>query len=296
MKWSVSDEWEGDRADKVLARLTGRSRSDARRALEEGTVTIGGVEVAPRHRVAVGEEFVGEIPDHHTPLEPEPIDFGVRFEDQHLAVIDKPAGLVTHPGAGHRAGTLAGGLLHRWPQIRGVGVEDRWGIVHRLDRDTSGLLVVALTAAAYDELSGAIKRRRVTREYLCLVSGRPATPTGTIDAPILRDRQRPTRMRIGPGGRQSVTHYALERSWENNALLRVRLETGRTHQIRVHLTSIGLPVAGDRTYGSGGRSHRLFLHSTRLGFTHPVTREEVEVESPLPEDLESVLAQLDSTD
>ena len=289
MSWPVPAEWDGDRADKVLAHLSGRSRSDARRALEEETVTVDGTSVSARYRVAEGEAFVGEIPDRHTELEPEPVAFGVAFEDQHLAVIDKPAGVVTHPGAGRQTGTLAGGLLDRWPEIRGVGVENRWGIVHRLDRDTSGLLVVALTTVAYEGLSEAIRLRRVTREYWCLVSGTPSSPTGTVEAPIMRDPHRPMRMRIDAEGRPAVTHYRVERSWDGGALLRVTLETGRTHQIRVHMTSIGLPVAGDRTYGDGSKDHRLFLHATRLAFDHPVTGQPIDIESALPEDLASVL-------
>lgn len=289
MNWPIPAEWVGDRADKVLAHLSGRSRVDARRALEEATVTVDGTSVAARYRVAEGETFVGEIPDRHTELEPEPVAFGVVFEDRHLAVIEKPPGVVTHPGAGRQTGTLAGGLLHRWPEIRGVGVENRWGIVHRLDRDTSGLLVVALTTAAYEGLSEAIRLRRVTREYLCLVSGSPPSPTGTIEAPIMRDPHRPMRMRIDAEGRPAVTHYRVERSWDGGALLRVTLETGRTHQIRVHMTSIGLPVAGDHTYGDGSKDHRLFLHATRLAFDHPVTGRPIDLESSLPEDLASVL-------
>lgn len=289
MTWPVPAEWAGERADKVLAHLSGSSRADARHALEEATVTVDGTPVAARYRVTEGEAFVGEIPARHTELEPEPVAFGVAFEDRHLAVIEKPPGLVTHPGAGRQTGTLAGGLLHQWPEIRGVGVENRWGIVHRLDRDTSGLLVVALTAMAYEGLSEAIRLRRVRREYLCLVSGSPTSPTGTIDAPIMRDPHRPMRMRIDAEGRPAVTHYRVERSWDGGALLRVTLQTGRTHQIRVHMTSIGLPVAGDRTYGDASKEHRLFLHATRLAFDHPETGEPIDIESALPEDLAAVL-------
>jgi 23S rRNA pseudouridine1911/1915/1917 synthase len=285
----VPAKWAGERADKVLAHLSGRSRADVRQALEEATVTVDGTPVAARYRVVEDETFVGEIPVRHTELKPESVAFGVAFQDRHLAVIEKPPGLVTHPGAGRQTGTLAGGLLHRWPEIRGVGVENRWGIVHRLDRDTSGLLVVALTAMAYEGLSEAIRLRRVTRQYLCLVSGSPPSPTGTIEAPIMRDPHRPMRMRIDAEGRPAVTHYRVERSWDDGALLRVTLETGRTHQIRVHMTSIGLPVAGDRTYGDGSKKHRLFLHATRLAFDHPETGEPIDIESALPEDLAAVL-------
>jgi len=285
MKWPVPEEAEGERADKVLAHISGHSRATVRRALETGAVKLSGEVIEPRRRVGIGEEFEGELEKPYIPLEPEPVPFGVVLEDHDLAVIDKPTGVVTHPGAGHLTGTLAAGLLDRWPRIRGVGDQDRWGIVHRLDRDTSGLLVVALTAEAHVGLSAAIKRHDVTREYLCLVNGTPASPTGTVDAPIGRDPRRPTRMSIDRDGRYAVTHYRVEDSWGSSTLLRVTLETGRTHQIRVHLASIDLPVAGDRTYGSGPHDHRLFLHATRLAFLHPVTGEEIDVTSPLPPDL-----------
>ena len=288
MRWLVPEDAEGERADKVLAHISGHSRSTVRLALETGAVTLSGEAVEPRRRVSIGDEFVGVLEKLHVPLEPEPIDFGVVFEDDDLAVVDKPTGVVTHPGAGRRTGTLAAGLLHRWPSIRGVGDEDRWGIVHRLDRDTSGLLVVALTAEAHLGLSAAIKRRDVTREYLCLVNSAPASPTGTVDAPIGRDPRRPTRMSIDRDGRHAVTHYRIEDTWGSATLLRVTLETGRTHQIRVHLASIGLPVAGDRTYGPGPHHHRLFLHSTRLAFVHPVTAAAIDMTSPLPSDLASL--------
>jgi 23S rRNA pseudouridine1911/1915/1917 synthase len=209
-----------------------------------------------------------------------------------VAVVDKPFGVVTHPGAGETGPTLAAGVLHRWPAVRGVGEADRWGIVHRLDRDTSGLLVIALDAAAESGLRQAIREHRVVREYLALVHGAPATPTGTIDAPIARDPTRPTRMRLDPTGRPAVTHYRVERSFAAFTLLRVTLETGRTHQIRVHLAAIGLPVAGDRVYGRVAGAPRLFLHAARLELDHPVTGVRVVANSPLPSDLAAVLATL----
>jgi 23S rRNA pseudouridine1911/1915/1917 synthase len=288
MRWIVPSEAAGQRADKVLAHISGHSRSAVRQALETGTVTMGGAIVQPRFSVSPGDEFVGEFVDTHVPLQPEPVAFEVLFEDDGVAVVDKPAGVVTHPGAGRRTGTLAAGLLHRWPSIRGVGEEDRWGIVHRLDRDTSGLLAVALTEEAFIGLSAAIRQREVTREYLCLVEGSPASPTGTIDAPIGRDPRRPTRMSVDASGRQAVTHYRFEEEWGTGSFLRVTLQTGRTHQIRVHLASIGLPVAGDPTYGRGSNEHRLFLHSTRLAFQHPVTGVSVDEVSALPADLEAL--------
>jgi 23S rRNA pseudouridine1911/1915/1917 synthase len=290
MTWAVPPEWDGERADKVLARVAEVSRTAARAALESGDVVVDGEPVEPRTKVGEGAVFTGVIPEITQPLEPEPIAFEVPYEDDDVAVIEKPTGLVTHPGAGNSGGTLASGLLYRWPHIRGVGAEDRWGIVHRLDRDTSGLLVVALTADAYIGLSEAIKRRDVMRQYLALVAGRPETATGTVEAPLGRDLRRPTRFRIDPDGRSAVTHYRIESEYEHTTLLRLTLETGRTHQIRVHLSSIGLPVAGDATYGRPNLSSRLFLHATRLRFEHPVTGVTVDIESSLPDDLVAVLA------
>lgn len=292
MKWDVPADMAGERADRVLAIVSGAARSACRRALETGDVLVDGARSRPRDRVAAGSVMTGSIPDRRSPLEAEPVEFGVAYEDEHLAVIDKPAGVVTHPGAGIATGTLAGGILHRWPGVRGVGTEDRWGIVHRLDRDTSGLLVVALSAQAYTGLTEALQRREIRREYVCLVCGVPPAETGTIEAPIGRDPRRPTRMAVNRAGREAVTHYQVDEYWNDAALLRVTLETGRTHQIRVHLASIGLPVAGDGVYGRPAASPRLFLHSARLGFEHPITGKTVECSSPLPADLASVVAGL----
>jgi 23S rRNA pseudouridine1911/1915/1917 synthase len=213
----------------------------------------------------------------------------VLFSDEHLLVVDKPAGVVVHPARGHRAGTLA----HALAEVA-VGGEDaaRAGIVHRLDRDTSGLLVVARSEAVHRALRAALQTRAITREYLALVEGRPPARTGTIDAPLGRDRRVRTRMSSDTDTpRSAVTHFSLERALPRTTLLRVRLETGRTHQIRAHLQAIGHPVVGDPDYGTPGRLglQRQFLHATRLAFAHPVTGEEIDVSSPLPDDLRAAL-------
>lgn len=293
MRIVVPAEYDGKRCDVILSRLAAISRAQARDLIASGGVTRDGIQVAaPREAVAAGTviDFVPVPPP--APLRPEAVPFEVVYEDAHLAVIDKPAGVVTHPGAGETGPTLAAGVLHRWPSVHGVGAEGRWGIVHRLDRDTSGLLVVALDSEAERGLRAAIKEHRVVREYLALVHGVPAAPNGSIEAPLGRDPVRPTRMRVDAAGRAATTHYRIEERLGDLTLLRVTLETGRTHQIRVHLATIGLPVAGDRVYGRAAGSPRMFLHATVLRFDHPVTGAVVEAVSPLPADLTAVRAGL----
>ncbi len=285
----------GERADKVLAGLAGVSRSRARRLLEEGKATCDGEPVAPGRPLAAGRELLVDLSEAGGQLEPEEVLFEVRYEDRHVAVVDKPAGVVVHPGAGREGGTLAAGILQRWPQVRGVGEEGRWGIVHRLDRDTSGLLVIALTAEAWVALRSAINRHRVERTYLALVHGDPEAASGTIDAPLARDPRRRGVVRVATPGRPSRTHYRCLARWPaaGRSLLEVRLETGRTHQIRVHLAAIGHPVVADPVYGRGDRdAGRLFLHASRLCFTHPIGGETIEVHSPLPPDLQAVQDEL----
>lgn len=291
MRIVVPDDYGGERLDRTLGRLGGVSRAAARRLIEGGGVAVDGIVVDTLRRpVTPGEVIEFEPAVTEELLAPVPVDFAVVYEDAHLAVIDKPTGVVVHPGAGDPGPTLAAGILHRWPEVRGVGDEGRWGIVHRLDRETSGLMVVALTAASHAGLRQMVRRREVTREYLALVRGTPPAPSGTVDAPLDRDRRRPTRRRVAFGGRPARTHYRVEEALGDWTLLRLTLETGRTHQIRVHLASIGLPVAGDRVYGIATGSPRMFLHAQRLAFDHPVGGDRIDVASPLPPDLaEAVL-------
>jgi 23S rRNA pseudouridine1911/1915/1917 synthase len=297
MKAPVPADLDGERADLVVARLAGIARAPARRLVEEGAALVDGVAVAPSSRLAAGAVVEVEVPEPGPLLVPEDVPFAVRYEDGDVAVVDKPAGVVVHPGAGRAGGTLAAGLLRRWPSLEGVGQPDRWGIVHRLDRDTSGLLVVGLTAASHAALQQAVKDRAVERSYLALVHGRPPAATGTIDAALDRDPSRTGRFVVSRTGREARTHYRRVASWAEVSLLDVRLETGRTHQIRVHLASVGMPVAGDPLYGRpGGPSPRLFLHATRLAFVHPVTGDRIEVESPLPDDLAGVVVELGRAD
>lgn len=291
----VPAELAGERADKALASLAGLSRSHARRLLEEGAATLDGEVVAPRRPVAAGQRLRYAAAAVQPGLLPEDVPFAVRYEDRHLAVVDKPAGVIVHPGAGRVSGTLAGGILHRWPQVQGVGETDRWGIVHRLDRDTSGLLLVALDGEAWSALRRAVSRHEVERVYLALVHGLPQAASGTIDAPLGRSARSRGVVRVDAGGRLARTHYRVRERWPaaRLALLQVVLETGRTHQIRVHLASIGHPVVSDPAYGRGDRlAPRIFLHATRLAFDHPITGARIEVASPLPPDLAAVIAGL----
>jgi 23S rRNA pseudouridine1911/1915/1917 synthase len=257
--------------------------------LSTGAVRVDGEVRAKSHRLEGDEEVEFEAPSSEPLLEQEPMDLRIAYEDEHLLVVDKPAGLVVHPGAGRPSGTLVHGLLDR---LAG-GPEDRPGIVHRLDRDTSGLMVVALTEEAYRRLRALVSRRKLEREYLALVAGRPRSRQGLIEAAIGRDRNDPTRRSLDTDSpRDAITHFELLQLLPAHALLRVRLETGRTHQIRVHLAAIDLPVVGDPVYGVPGLGlGRQFLHASRLAFDHPVTREPIEVESPLPPDLADALEQ-----
>jgi 23S rRNA pseudouridine1911/1915/1917 synthase len=226
-------------------------------------------------------------------LQAEELPLRIAYEDEHVLVVDKPAGIVVHPSPGHATGTMVQGLLGR---TAGGEDEDRPGIVHRLDRDTSGLLVVARTEEAYTRLQEQVRNRELERRYKALVRGRPRSRRGRIEAPIGRDRHDPTRQSLDTDTpREAVTHFEVERLLPKHALLDVRLETGRTHQIRVHLAAIELPVVGDPIYGIADEQlKRQFLHAWRLAFPHPVTGEPVDVESPLPPELQSALARFDS--
>jgi 23S rRNA pseudouridine1911/1915/1917 synthase len=286
----VSEADAGRRLDAVVAALPGvGTRTHAERLVGKGAVLVDGERRAKSHRLEGGEELVVELPDETTALEPsdEPLD--VVFEDEHLLVVEKPPGLVVHPAAGHEGETL----VHRLARLGAAGGDpERPGIVHRLDRDTSGLMVVARSDAVYARLVEEIRERRVERRYLALVRGAPRSRTGRIDAPIGRDRGDRTRRSLDTDtAREAVTWFELRERLGERSQLEARLETGRTHQIRVHLESIGLPVCGDPVYGVRGDLglERQFLHAHRLRFTHPVTGEQIDVASPLPSDLAAAL-------
>jgi len=291
LRFLVAEADAGKRLDRTLAeRDEVGSRSAAMRLLAGGHVTVDGVRSGKSRRLETGSVVEVELAPEHAPLEPEQVTVPVVLEDDHLLVVVKPAGMTVHPGAGVTKGTLAGQLL----ALGASGGDDpeRPGIVHRLDRDTSGLLVATRSEEAFRALQEAIRKREVDRRYLALVRGAPRSRTGRIDAPIGRDRRDPTRRSLDTEEpRDAVTYFELLESMPEHALLEVRLETGRTHQIRVHLQAIDLPVAGDSVYGVRGdlELNRQFLHAHRLRFDHPVTNVPVVLESPLPGELAAAL-------
>jgi len=312
----VPPESAGERLDRFLAQLPEiGSRAVAERLLGGGAVLVDGRARAKSYKLEGGERLEFEPPPAPTStLEPEAMDLVVPYEDEHLLVVDKPAGIVVHPARGHARGTLVHGLLAldaeggvagstggqaagARPKDPGAaygvagGAPDRPGIVHRLDRDTSGLLAATRTGEAYERMSQLVRERALERTYLALVEGRPRSRRGRIDAPIGRDRHDPTRISLDSDSvRDAVTHFEVEELFDRHALLRVTLETGRMHQIRVHLQAIDLPVVGDRVYGRADASlGRQFLHAAELVFPHPITGARVETVSPLPNDLRSYL-------
>ncbi len=287
----VPDELGGTRADKVLAEMLAVSRSVAREIIDGGGAVVGGIAVKPAQKVAPGTVILALLPEPEPDIEAdESVKFRVVYEDDDVSIIDKPAGLVVHPGSGRGSGTLVNGLMALYPEIVGVGQRDRWGIVHRLDRDTSGLLIVARTQHAYDSLISMMKGREVSRRYLSVVRHTFTNTIGTIDAPIGRDPANPTRMYVEASGRSARTHYRRLAEWtrHNATMLSVSLDTGRTHQIRVHMRSIGHPVIGDRIYGRQGvlgDPGRPWLHARQLALRHPTTGREMDFLSQLPLDL-----------
>jgi 23S rRNA pseudouridine1911/1915/1917 synthase len=290
LELSVPAEAAGNRLDRFLAEPLG-SRAQAQAAIDSGWVTVDGRLRPKRHTVRAGERIVvrrDPVPGGAGPPAAT-VPYAIAFEDDHLLVVDKPAGVVVHPARGHHTGTLSQALADR-----AAGGDEPWraGIVHRLDRDTSGLLVVAKSDAVHRALKALLAARGLHREYVALVQGHPPARTGTIDAPIGRARRDRVLMSIDTDDpREARTHFEIERLLPRAALVRVVLDTGRTHQIRVHMAAIGHPVSGDPQYGTAGEFglRRQFLHAARLAFTHPVTEEAVDVRSHLPDDLAAAL-------
>lgn len=294
----------GERLDRALSTLLEVSRSEVATWITDGRVRVDGTVVRTRSaKVADGAAI--EVPrprlaDGHTELVAEPeVAIEVVHVDDDVIVVDKPPGLVVHPGAGHRTGTLVQGLLARYPEIASVGPDpDRPGIVHRIDKDTSGLLMVARTPDAYDDLVAQLQARVVEREYVALLWGRFDVGAGMVDGGIGRSRRDPTKMAVAAAGKPARTRYEVVDTFAHPvevSLVRCRLLSGRTHQIRVHMQSIGHAVVGDTTYGGARQSFpvpRMFLHAARLGFVHPRSGEELRFDSALPADLDEALARL----
>lgn len=295
VRFVVAPSSGGGRLDAILAeRDELESRAEAQRLIDAGAVLVNGEAKAKRHRLAPGdvvEASLGPEPRAPGELRAENLDVPIVFADETLVVVDKPAGMVTHPSKGHDEGTLVHGLLGAG--IAGGDDPDRPGIVHRLDRDTSGLMLVARTERAHRRLSRMMRDRDIERRYLALVHGE-FPPALTVDRPIGRDPRRRTRQAVVPvGGREAITHFRTIERIGSLTLIEARLETGRTHQVRVHLEAAGHPVVGDPLYGQGRPARglaRQFLHAYRLSLPHPETGEELAFESPLPVELDAVLA------
>jgi 23S rRNA pseudouridine1911/1915/1917 synthase len=303
VEWIVEPEQAGERLDRaVTAHLDGLSRSYASSLVESGAVRVNGLAISrPSQKLKAGDEVAVDVPaPRPTTVEAEQIPLTVVYEDADLLVVDKPAGMVVHPAPGHSGGTLVNALLAHVPGIElDMGDEARPGIVHRLDKDTSGLIVVAKRRSAHDALSRQMAARTMHKEYIVVVVGTPQPPQGVVDAPIARDPRDRQRMGVVAGGRHARTRYSVENVLQGYSLVRATLDTGRTHQIRVHLASIGHPVLGDPVYGKRTLKdaarlglRRQFLHAHRLGFTLPSSDEWREFVSPLPEDLAGVLERL----
>jgi 23S rRNA pseudouridine1911/1915/1917 synthase len=292
----VTQAEAGQRLDVFLAGASGLSRARVQRLIQAGQVLVGGHPQKPRHRVGPGERIQLHVPPA-TPLQltPEAIPLDILHEDDDLIVVNKPPGMVVHPGAGRSTGTLVHALLAHCGTLAGIGGVERPGIVHRLDRDTSGVLVVAKTETAHHSLSRQFKTRLVKKRYLALVHGQVQQDSGRIEAAIGRREHDRKRMGVRVrGGREARTAFRVLRRSPNMSLLALDLETGRTHQIRVHLAHIGHPVVGDRVYGGrqerqkgrldGSQAERQMLHAWRLAFQHPTTDAWVEFTAPVPED------------
>lgn len=310
MSWIITAEQNGLRADVIVAEATGLSRSAAARLLEEGSVLLGGKPCAKNAKLCAGDELSIELPEPEpTEALPENIPLDIVYEDEDIVVVNKPQGMVVHPAAGNESGTLVNALLyHCGASLSGIGGVIRPGIVHRIDKDTSGLLVVAKNDAAHLHLSDQLKTHTVSRVYEAIVLGNLKTDSGTVNAPIGRhptDRKKMAVLRgTGVHAREAITHYSVVERFGQLTHVRCELETGRTHQIRVHMSSLGHPLLGDGVYGGAGTRfeathksliHGQCLHAGRLKLIHPRTGEHMEFSAPLPDDMAQLLELLRRT-
>lgn len=299
---SVSASSSGQRLDFYLAERQGEiSRSLAQRLIENGRVQVNsGPCLDKNYRVKIGDRICFSLPPLQEPIaKPEVLPLDIIFEDSYLLVVNKPRGMVVHPAPGHSSGTLVNALLYHCADLSGIGGVARPGIVHRLDKDTSGLLLVAKNDPAHSSLSSQLKNRQLQRQYIALVCGRVIPAAGRIEAPIGRHPRNRKKMAVIAGGREAVTRYRVLKEYEHCSLLQLNLETGRTHQIRVHLAQHGNPVVGDFVYGQGickGVPAALLfkhaLHAFKLSFSHPRNKEKIELQAPLPLEFRAILRYL----
>lgn len=290
-------EASGERLDRLIAeQVPDLSRTRIQTLIKEGRVTVNGGPSKPAYRIEGGERIAIFLPPPVTSaVLPEPIPLDVLYEDADLIAINKPAGMVVHPAYGHDSGTLVNAVLYRWPELREVGDEYRAGIVHRLDKDTSGVIVIARTPRAHRALAEQFAARSIEKKYLALVEGLPDSASGRIEAPIGRDPQQRKRMAAVRGGREAVTEFRVLEYYAEHALLEVHIHTGRTHQIRVHLAFIGHPVVGDTVYGYRKQRIKLqrhFLHAAEMTVRSPSTGQPLTFRAPLPADLQDILDNL----
>ena len=299
IRLTVTSEEAGQRADSLLARrLEGLTRSAAARLLEEGRVTDRGRPAAKNLRVQPGQVLEVQLPEPEEPeARPQNIPLDVVYEDGDVIVVNKPRGMVVHPAPGHEDGTLVNALLaHCGDSLSGVGGALRPGIVHRIDRDTSGLIIAAKNDYAHQFLSAQLADHTLARTYECIVVGNLREDSGTVDAPIARDSRDRKRMAVVPGGRRAVTHWEVIARYPGYTHVRCRLETGRTHQIRVHMAYLGHPILGDTVYGAKKAVPGLTgqcLHAVGLQFIHPRTKDLVSLTCPLPEEFTAMLRKID---
>lgn len=298
LTFEVSDEEADQRLDKVLTeKLDDYSRMQVQQLIKNGLVTVNEKERKASFKLELGDTVIAQIPpeEEEGEIEAQNIPLEVLYEDEYIAAINKPAGLVVHPGFGNTEGTMVNALLARWPQVRSVGHPERAGVVHRLDKETSGVILVALTAKAQYNLMRQFEERTIKKIYWTLVDRHPDTSVGRIHAPIGRDPQQRKKMAVIKNGREAITNFRILENYQEHTLVEINLETGRTHQIRVHMTFIGCPVVGDTIYGFRKPSikiGRMFLHAKSITFRHPITDAEIAIETDLPPELQQVLDKL----
>ena len=290
-------EHGGERLDKVVPNhIPDLSRAVTQRLIKAGEVTVNGRPSKPGYRVQVGDEVMVQVPvEFPEPVLPESIPLDIRYEDEYLLAVNKPAGMVVHPAIGHPAGTLVNAVLAHCPQVAEVGGPERAGIVHRLDKDTSGLILIAKDEATQVALQRQFKRRQVAKTYVALVDGLVYPREGVIEVPVGRDKRHRKRMAVVRSGRPAQTMYRVVEYFSDNTLLEVRPHTGRTHQIRVHLSWMGYPIVGDVVYGPRRQrqlTDRHFLHAAQLRFAHPGFGQDIEIKAPLPPELDGLLERL----